>query len=67
MDARALDRERIDNCSFMVMTPSGPVSMCDHNARRDEFILTPLSLPSLPEATWDPLSGKIQLPVRRAS
>ncbi|MCC6129762.1 MAG: radical SAM protein [Acidobacteria bacterium] len=67
MDARALDQERIDNCSFMVMTPSGPVSMCDHNARRDEFILTPLSLPSLPEATWDPLSGKIQLPVRRAS
>jgi hypothetical protein len=67
MSATALDQERIHNCSFMVMSPDGPVSMCEHNARRDEFILRPLSLPSLPGAEWNPLSGKTQLPVRRAS
>ncbi len=40
-DAKALDPERIANCSFMVMTGRGPVSMCEHNALRDEFILGP--------------------------
>jgi hypothetical protein len=40
MDAEALDPERIRNCSFMVMTDAGPVSMCEVNARRDDFILS---------------------------
>lgn len=44
MDAEHLDHDRIDACSFMVMTADGPVSMCEHNARRDEFILQPLTL-----------------------
>ena len=30
----------------MVMTDDGPVSMCEHNARRDEFILKPIPLAS---------------------
>lgn len=37
-DADALDPERVSNCAFMVMTGAGPVSMCAHNARRDEFL-----------------------------
>lgn len=43
MDANALVQERIDACSFMVMTADGPVSMCQHNANRDDYILKPLS------------------------
>jgi len=46
MDAENLDNERIDACSFMVMTAEGPVSMCEHNARRDEYILKPLQVRS---------------------
>ncbi len=38
MHADCLDPERIDNCSFMVMTPDGPISMCQHNAYRDHYI-----------------------------
>ncbi len=62
MDSEALDPERIRNCSFMVMTDSGPVSMCEHNARRDDFILKPVVLPSDTRADvlWNPLSGKVE-------
>lgn len=42
MDAGHLQAERISACSFMVMTAGGPVSMCEHNARRDEYILKPV-------------------------
>jgi len=42
MDADKLVRERVEACSFMVMTADGPVSMCAHNARRDEYILKPV-------------------------
>ncbi len=44
MDAKELNQERIDACSFMVMTADGPVSMCQHNAQRDDYILTPLEI-----------------------
>ena len=44
MDAKELQQERIDACSFMVMTAEGPVSMCEHNAQRDEYILRPLEI-----------------------
>jgi uncharacterized radical SAM superfamily Fe-S cluster-containing enzyme len=44
MDANSLNQERIDACSFMVMTNKGPVSMCAHNSRRDEYILTPVTV-----------------------
>lgn len=43
MDAEALDHERVDACSFMVMTSDGPVSMCQHNAHRDDYILKPIT------------------------
>lgn len=39
MDADNLDAERVRNCSFMVATAEGTVSMCLHNARRSEFLL----------------------------
>lgn len=42
MDADHLDQERIDACSFMVMTPEGPQSMCAFNAERDQAITAPL-------------------------
>jgi hypothetical protein len=40
-DADALDMERIHNCSFMVATRDGAVSMCEHNANRDDYIIPP--------------------------
>ncbi len=43
MDAGCLDAERLRNCSFMVMTEGGPVSMCEVNSRRDDYILGPAS------------------------
>jgi 7,8-dihydro-6-hydroxymethylpterin dimethyltransferase len=39
MDSKALDKERCEACSFMVMTPEGPISMCVHNAKRDDYLL----------------------------
>jgi 7,8-dihydro-6-hydroxymethylpterin dimethyltransferase len=44
MDADGLEQERVDACSFMVMSPDGPVSMCAHNARRDDYILRPIQI-----------------------
>ena len=44
MDAGELVKERVDACSFMVMTDEGPVSMCQHNAKRDDYILRPLEI-----------------------
>jgi len=44
MDASELDQDRVDACSFMVMTAEGPVSMCQHNAARDDYILKPLDI-----------------------
>ena len=44
MDKDNLDSERIDACSFMVMTKEGPVSMCKHNANRDDYILQPIQV-----------------------
>lgn len=46
MDKDNLDSERIDVCSFMVMTQDGPVSMCKHNASRDDYILKPIQISS---------------------
>lgn len=44
MDASQLQDERINACSFMVMTNAGPVSMCKHNSQRDDYILKPLQV-----------------------
>jgi hypothetical protein len=59
MDAAALDEERIRNCSFMVMTADGPVSMCAHNARRDTYLLKPVSFGPGGHRTFDPRSGGV--------
>jgi hypothetical protein len=40
-DAEALDPARIKHCSFYVATRDGAVSMCEHNARRDDYIIPP--------------------------
>jgi hypothetical protein len=56
MDAQGLDPERLHACSFMVMTADGPLSMCAHNARRDDFILAPLEIETAQGKTrWLPL------------
>jgi uncharacterized radical SAM superfamily Fe-S cluster-containing enzyme len=38
-DAESIDMERIRQCSFHVATRDGTVSMCEHNARRDDYII----------------------------
>jgi hypothetical protein len=61
MDACSLDAERLEACAFKVMTHKGPLSMCLHNARRDEFILAPLEVRSARQVRfWKPLSGDSQ-------
>lgn len=69
MDADNLESERIRACSFMLMTAQGPVSMCEHNARRDEYILKPIVFRrrdgSL--ADYDPLSKSVSTPQRHSS
>lgn len=60
MHACGLDAERLAACSFKVMTHAGPLSMCLHNARRDEYILRPLQLDdAVPSGYWDPLTGEV--------
>lgn len=56
MDASSLEVDRIHACSFMVMTPQGPISMCMHNAKRDDYILQPIQLKT--KEVWQPLTGK---------
>ncbi len=57
MDTTDLDHERIEACSFMVMTSEGPVSMCRHNAHRDDYILRPIVFhdPDGQTRTYSPL------------
>ena len=58
MDARALDQQRVDACSFMVATSNGPVSMCVHNAARDDYLLAPVRMAQV--GWWDPLTGAMR-------
>ena len=55
MDAKDLDPERIDTCVFMAAGPDGVVPMCEFNARRDEFLLRPLT--NKDGTLWQPLRG----------
>jgi organic radical activating enzyme len=60
MDARSLERERVDACVFTTMTRDGPISMCVHNAKRDSFILQPIRFVAQGEwRSWQPLSGLV--------
>jgi len=63
MDAEELDEERIEACSFMVMTADGPVSMCEHNAARDDFILKPLDVQMQDGSVkrYEPLPVKVRV------
>lgn len=68
MDADNLDQERIDACSFTVMTSEGPVSMCAHNARRDDYILKPVTVYEQTGAvTFYPLKKKYLLKTRKSN
>ena len=51
MDACALDRDRVEACVFMAMTQHGPLSMCAFNAKRDAYLLQPLTVAG---STWEP-------------
>ena len=55
MDACSLERERIDACIFHTATADGTLSMCVHNARRDELTLAPVRTA---QGYWDPLTGR---------
>jgi molybdenum cofactor biosynthesis enzyme MoaA len=52
MDACQLDPARVDACVFMAITHQGPLSMCAYNARRDDFLLQPLTTAG---GLWQPL------------
>jgi 7,8-dihydro-6-hydroxymethylpterin dimethyltransferase len=61
MDSCRLEHDRINACIFMVATPEGPLSMCMHNAKRDEYILRPILINDTSGSmSWEPLSGKIR-------
>jgi molybdenum cofactor biosynthesis enzyme MoaA len=61
MDASQLDRKRCESCAFMVMTPSGPMSMCVHNAKRDAYLLVPSEVKRGDRSMyWNPASGQLQ-------
>lgn len=43
----------------MVMTEDGPVSTCQHDPRRDNFLLKPVKLDRPEPACFDPQSGTV--------
>lgn len=58
MDACDLESERIDGCIFKTITDDGPLSMCMHNAKRDDYILRPIAVAD-GKQFWHPLNGKL--------
>ncbi len=61
MDAKQLEAERCEACSFMVMTPEGPMSMCVHNAKRDQYLLVPAQVKKEGVIKfWNPATGQLQ-------
>lgn len=59
MPADCLDADRLTACSFMAITPTGPVAMCEHNARRDAHLLVAARLTEGQRVRfWDPTTGK---------
>ncbi|MFK7831283.1 MAG: radical SAM protein [Congregibacter sp.] len=55
MDAQKLERGRCEACVFMVATADGPMSMCVHNAKRDQMITQKVS-GTVDQKSWDPLA-----------
>ncbi len=65
MDACRLERERIEACAFMVATTEGPVSMCLHNAKRDDFLLRPIRMTTGEgERFWNPVTDRLESNLR---
>jgi 7,8-dihydro-6-hydroxymethylpterin dimethyltransferase len=59
--ADALDRTRCEACSFHVITPDGPLSMCVHNAKRDAYLLVPAKLVTAQTIKfWNPTTGALE-------
>lgn len=59
MDACNLEQERIDACVFHTMNNDGPVSMCQHNAKRDDYIMRAIPVVQEQEIKfWHPLEAK---------
>ena len=60
MDAKAIDEERCAACVFMVMTENGPISMCVHNAQRDQNVFAPAKVGTTDDPYWwDPSTGRL--------
>jgi 7,8-dihydro-6-hydroxymethylpterin dimethyltransferase len=61
MDSNSLDAARCDACSFMVMTPEGPISMCVHNAKRDDYLLVSAEVKRENKLMYfNPVTGQFQ-------
>ena len=61
MDSSQLDKARCDACSFMVMTPEGPMSMCVHNAKRDDYLLVPARVTRASRLKFfNPVTGQLE-------
>ena len=61
MDACNLEQERVDACAFMVATVDGPLSMCVHNAKRDDYLLKPIAVGAGEKMRfWSPVSGEFE-------
>ena len=66
MDACHLEHDRLNACIFMVATQDGPLSMCLHNAKRDDYILRPLTIEDTDgKRLWQPLAGKTTVATNR--
>ena len=60
MDAEQLEQDRCESCVFMVATNDGPLSMCVHNARRDDHIFAPVKISAKNGGTWwDAATGQM--------
>ncbi len=53
MDACHLQTDRVQACVFMAITQNGPLSMCAYNAKRDQYLLKPLTTS---KGEWQPLA-----------
>jgi len=67
MDAEKLECGRCEACVFMVATAQGPLSMCVHNAKRDQMISSP-SKDETGRILWNPLdttTNAANLPLKK--
>jgi 7,8-dihydro-6-hydroxymethylpterin dimethyltransferase len=53
MDAQHLEADRLEVCVFMAAAADGLMPMCEYNAKRDDYLLKPLTLSD--GSQWQPL------------